>query len=293
MRIRVLLFCALSVGLACCSNTPPPGSGDGGADGGTGGTSGGSGGAGCDAGPGLGASCRPGSPDACAPCGYVCAGSGGPGSCQLPTVGEPCQPGTGCASGDICALVQQAPPAYDCFQGCTTSADCTLTSSSCQSYGTQTLCNANLCGPAVPVTDSSSGPAYFAGCDATPDAGGGYCLPEASSIGNVGFCFAGGSAGATGCSLNRGDGGALCPPGSFCLPDAQTGQSACLPICATASGAGPACATGSTCLPFASGSAMGAFGVCLTACASQASCGAGLGCQPVAELPDAGTFCIP
>jgi hypothetical protein len=201
----------------------------------------------------------------------------------------------GCAKGNACLQISTTPVQYACFQNCTATADCTLTSSNCQKEGNQYICNGNTCGPNLPKgSPPASGPAYYAPCNAagTDD---GMCLPyDETGVGTIGLCFAAGPADAglpSSCTLNREDGGTLCPLGTFCLPDPDTGNSACMPLCGETGpdDAGPACAASSYCLGIPGGPE---WGLCLTGCTSSTTCTASENCAQVPGL-DAGTVCAP
>ncbi len=272
---------------------------DGGGSGGAATTGGGSGGGGIpDGGPPLGSACTPPTTgtDPCAASGLACTTSAGKSTCELPGLDQACLPAVGCAAGGSCVGVGTS--TYACFQSCATTSDCANTSSSCQAYGAQHICNGNLCGPDVPAGYTSSGAAYYAPCDSSVT-GDGFCLPDQlTGLGLVGLCFAMAPADAglpAQCSINRDDAGALCPQGTFCLTNLATNHGACLPACAAAAplldGGLSGCAAGASCFPFGGGAS---FGVCLGPCASQASCAAGLTCEGIAALgADAGDVCAP
>ena len=200
----------------------------------------------------------------------------------------------GCTTGNSCLEINSNPVEYACFQNCTTTTDCAIISSSCQEAGSQSICNGNTCGPSLPTGFPTSGPSFYAPCNAAAT-GDGLCLPyDESGIGTIGLCFAAEPADAglpTSCTLDRSDGGGLCPLGTFCLPDPDTGNSACLPVCGFTGpdDAGPTCAAGAYCLGIPGGPE---FGFCLTGCTSASTCAANESCSQVPGL-DAGTVCAP
>jgi hypothetical protein len=160
--------------------------------------------------------------------------------------------------------------------------------------GSQMICNANTCGPGLPNGYPTSGPDFYAPCNAA-GTGDGLCLPyDESGIGTIGLCFAEGPADAgapSSCSLNRVDGGALCPFDTFCLPDTTSGKSACLPLCQSGGpDGGPACAADAYCLGLQGGLY---FGFCLADCSATSTCPANQSCQSIAADLDAGTVCAP
>lgn len=214
----------------------------------------------------------------------------------LPGLNQPCNPDAGCAPGGAC--VETSVGSSECFQTCTSGTQCPLAYQSCQAFGAQSICDPNLCGPAVPQGYTSSGPGYYAPCDSV-GLDDGQCLPDdVPGFGLVGLCYAAGGPPDAGipaaCSVNRSDAGALCPQGLFCVTNQADFHTACLPLCAATApffdGNESGCATGESCLPLGGGPT---FGVCLAPCDGGA-CGAGLSCETVTALgPDAGERCAP
>lgn len=312
---KLLPFMLTASAVACSNGVPPTGDGGASSSGGsssgsgTGGSSSSSssgssmssGGSSSGSLGGLGSACTVptgSAKDICAALGYACtpsSPSSTTGTCQVPGVNQYCQLAVGCTAGNSCVQVSQSPVAYACFQDCTTTTDCTIISSSCQKDGTLSICNGNTCGPNLPAgSPPASGPSYYAPCNAAAT-GDGMCLPYDENGVTIGLCFAAGPASTTmppSCELDRVDGGTLCPLGTFCLPDPDTGHSACLPLCdfTGPDDAGPACAAGSYCLGIPGGPE---FGFCLTGCsASSSTCAANESCAQVPGL-DAGTVCAP
>lgn len=166
--------------------------------------------------------------DPCTAVGLVCqiTGVSTSGTCQLPGTGQACNSTTGCVAGDNCVAGARG---STCVQTCTTTADCSSLTQSCDT--TTGECGTNECGP-------DAGTAYYSACDSsgTDD---GVCLPVSSGGRNpttTGVCLETGDAGAYAtCSTSRGADD-ICGAGTYCV--AIGGSSACLPLCTVTAGGG-------------------------------------------------------